>query len=86
MKVNFVDPFCEIWPFTDLENILLRADVGSNEVVSKTIGPLYDSTDICGGQMSSVIGRCLALGREDNTDIISLTASDDEECQTPGIY
>jgi hypothetical protein len=55
-------------------------------VVSKTIGPLPDSADICGGRVSSVIGRCLALGRLDNTEILSLTASDDEECQTPGIY
>ena len=51
MKVNFVNPFCEIWPFTDLENILLCADLGSNGVVSKTIGPFLT-------QLISVVVGC----------------------------
>jgi hypothetical protein len=33
MKVNFVDPLCDKLLFTDFENPLFRADVGSNKVV-----------------------------------------------------
>ncbi len=49
MQVNFVDPLCDKNLFADLENLFLRADVGSKNMVSKTIGPFLDSADICGG-------------------------------------
>ena len=86
MKVNFVDPLCDSSHFTDLENMLLRADVGSNKIISKKLGPFFDFTDSCGGRAFSVIGRCLSLARDDNTIVISLSASDDLECQAPGIF
>ncbi len=61
IQVNFVDPLCDSAHFTDFENVLLRADVGSKNTVSKTLGPFPDSTDSCGGRVYSVIGRCLSL-------------------------
>ena len=42
MKVIFVDPLCDRLHFTDLENLFLHADVGSNKLVSTTIGPFPD--------------------------------------------
>ena len=86
MKVNFVDPLCDSSHFTDLENLLLRADVGSKKSVTKTLGPFLNSADSCGGRVFSVIGRCLSLTHDDNTVSISLNPSDNRECQTPGVY
>ena len=86
MLVNFFDPLCDISHFVDLQNLLLRADVGSKKTDSKLLGPFLDPADVCGGRMFSVIGRCLTLARYGNTVEISLNPSDEEECKTPGIY
>jgi hypothetical protein len=77
MKVSFVDPLCDSSHFTDLKNPILRADVGSKKVVSRTIGPFLESAGSCGSRAFSVIGRCLSLAQDDNTVVISLNASDD---------
>jgi hypothetical protein len=86
MKVSFVDPLCDKRHFTDLENLLLRADVASNQLVSASIGSLLDSADSCDNRVFQVIGRCLSLAAKDNTVVITLDASDDGDCQTAGIY
>ncbi len=61
MKVDFVDPLCDINLFTDLENLFLHANVGSSNMVSKTLGPFLNAADSCGRVVFSVIGKCLSL-------------------------
>ena len=61
MKVNFVDPLCDKYLFTDLDDLFLRADVGSETVVSRKLGPFLNAADRCGHLMFSVIGKCLSL-------------------------
>ena len=85
--MDFFDPLCDKFHFTSLENPLLRADARSNTVISKPIGPFQNSADSCGGRVFTVIGRCLSLKDQDESNvIISLDASDNGECKAPGLY
>ena len=86
MEVTFVDRLCISSYFTDLENLLLRADVGQKKTASKFLGLFPDPDDACGPRAFQVIGRCLSLTHDDNSVIVNLNASDEKECLTPGLY
>ena len=86
MEVTFVDRLCNSSYFTDLENLLLRADVGHQKNASKFLGLFPDPDDACGPRAIQVIGRCLSLTHDDNSVVVNLNARDEKECLTPGLY
>jgi hypothetical protein len=86
MEVTFVDRLCNSSYFTDLENLLLRADVGHKKTASKFLGLFPDPDDPCGSRAFEVIGKCLFLTHDDNSVEVNLNASDEKECLTPGLY
>jgi hypothetical protein len=87
MNVDFVDPFCDKYLFTDFDDLFFRADVGSKDVVSRKLGPFFNAADSCGRVLFTVIGKCLSLSDQgDNSVVISLDVNYNGECQTPGIY
>ncbi len=84
--MTFVDRLCNSSYFTDVENLLLRADVGHKKTESKFLGLLPDPDDACGSRVFQVSGKCLFLTQYDNSVVVNLNASDEKECLKPGLY